>query len=338
MYDLIVIAAVLGGGFVGFQWGLRRSVVALLEVVVFLALATMLLEPLTELFEAGEEMVTGQIVPQAWVILIAYAGVLWGGLAIVRRVLHRDEADEDEVDQPEGAVVMADRIGGVAAGGLGGLLAAGGALVTLSMVPFLSGLKPLGDRMWIDAGGMALHVGGLFAGEREEGRSLPIDGEPPSRPSNLAAGLASEPWLDMDGDGKPTDADRYCDLDGNGAFTNDLYYTDLDRDGMRRVGMYEKYVVGAWTSTLTRGDRKRPPEKKPQPAPPKPPTPPPPVAPNAPVATGTATPVATGTTTAAATGTAAPAATGTAPPPATVPPGPTQAVPPEAPSVPGPRP
>lgn len=267
MYDLLVIASVLGCGWLGFRHGLQAAVVAALELFACLAIATVAHEPLADLGDSAIQMVLGPLVPQKWIVLVVFAGLLWGTFALMRRGLHAGDEDH-ALDEAEGTVVLANRIGGAVTGGLGGLLLAGGALVTLSMLPLLSGFKPVGDRMFVDAGRIALEAGGLFAGERHEGHSLVIHGEPVSRPSIPSAGLTSEPWLDMDGDSLPTDADRFRDLDGNGSFTKDLYYADVDGDGMRRVGMIDKYVCGCWHSSLNRDDRPRPVEKKP--VPPKP--------------------------------------------------------------------
>jgi hypothetical protein len=40
--------------------------------------------------------------------------------------------------------------------------------------------------------------------------------------------------------------------------TKDLYFLDLDGDAMRRVGLREKYVLGAWGGTLESYARERP--------------------------------------------------------------------------------
>lgn len=269
MYDLLVIASVLGCGWLGFRHGLQAAVIAALELLACLTAATVAHEPVTDLVDAGIQMVLGPLVPQGWIMLVVFAGLLWGTFALLRRGLHRAEEDQS-LDDGEPAIAVANRVCGAVAGGLGGLLLAGGALVTFSMLPLLSGFKPVGDRMFLDAGRIALEVGGLFAGNWHEGRSLVLHGEPVSRSSILSAGLTSEPWLDMDGDATPTEADRFRDLDENAAFTSDLYYTDVDGDRMRRIGMIDKYVCGCWTSALNHDDRPRPVEKKP--TPPKPPS------------------------------------------------------------------
>jgi hypothetical protein len=289
MYDILVIASVLGCGWLGFRHGLLAAVVAALELLACLAIAMVMHEPIVSLVDDGMQMAVGPLVPQAWLLAIVFAGLLWGAFTLIRRGLHREE-DDSLLDDDEGAVAVANRVGGAVAGGLGGLLLAGGALVTISMVPLLSGLKPVGDRMFIDAGRIALQAGGLFAGELHEGRSLVLHGEPGSRSSILSAGLTSEPWLDLDGDSTPTEADRFRDLDESGAFTPDLYYTDVDGDRMRRIGMIDKYICGCWTSALNHDDRPRPVEKKPVPPKPQPPTPPKPETTPAPQAKPTSPP------------------------------------------------
>lgn len=262
MYDVLVIASVVGCGWLGFRYGLHAAVVASLELLACLAVATMGHEPITGLVDSGLQLVAGSLVPQGWIVFVVFAALLWGSFALIRRILHRDEA-EPALDDGEPAVDIASRVAAVLAGSLGGLLLAGGALVTLSMLPLASFLKPVGDRMFLDAGRIALQAGGLFAGDRHEGRSLVMYGEPVSSQSVASAGLSSEPWVDMDGDASPSDADRFRDLDGNGSFTGDLYYTDVDGDRMRRIGLYDKYVCGCWTSAVNHDDRPRPVEKKP---------------------------------------------------------------------------
>lgn len=274
LLDLLVVAAILGCASWGWLVGLEAASVAALELLACLSVAVMLHEPLAGCLHWVFTIVLGDWIGGGWSILLAFTLLAWGSFALVRTQLHRRAAAGDdmiaEIDP------LTDRLTGVVAGGLGGAVLAGGVLVTLSMIPFLAGLKPSGDRMLLDVGKLVLRAAGQFAGERHEGRSLPLWGEPPSRISVPTAGLTSEPWFDADDDGAYTDADRFRDVDGNGTFTKDLYFTDVDADGMRRVGLVDKYVVGRWDGSLRSDDRPRPAPAKPASAPPAPVKPAPP--------------------------------------------------------------
>ena len=274
MYNILVIASILGCAWLGFQQGFRVAVAAALEWLACLMLGIVLHETIADDVHTALQFVVGDLVPQRWILLLVFASLSWGGCALLRKFLHRD--DEASEDDEEGGESLADRIGGAVAGGLGGIALAGGAMVTLSMLPLLSGWKPIGSQMLFDPGSMVLRSAGPLVGDWHEGRSLVIYGEPVSRASKRSAGLASEPWLDMDADARPSESDRYSDADESGSFTKDLYYTDVDGDGVRRVGMIDKYAAGCWDSNLNRDDRPRPVEKKPvekKPAPTKPPAP-----------------------------------------------------------------
>jgi hypothetical protein len=262
MYNLLVLASILGCAWLGFQRGFGAAVTAALEWLACLMVAIVLHETVSDHLHAGLRFVVGDVVPQRWIIPLVFASLSWGGMALLRWLCHLDdeEGDGDE-DGDEG---LADRLGGAVAGGIGGIALAGGALVTISMIPLLSGWKPLGSGMLFDPGSLVLRAAAPLVGDVHEGRSLVIHGEPASRASRRSAGLASEPWLDMDADTRPTESDRYSDVDESGTFTKDLYYTDVDGDGVRRVGLIDKYAAGCWDSNLNRDDRPRPVEKKPE--------------------------------------------------------------------------
>lgn len=256
LWDIIIVVGILGFAYWGWREGLEATAIAGLELLACLAIAVTFHETVAGLLYAGAELVVGDWASQAWSIAIAFGLLSWGTFAAVRFGLHarNDSADDDddaEIDP------LADRLGGVVAGALGGGLLIGGGLVTLSMLPPLAGLKP-GEHLLLDLGKTALRAAGAFSGGLHDGRSLPLWGEPPSRRTVLSAGLTSEPWFDIDEDGKCTDADRYRDVDGSGTFTKDLFFEDSDGDGLRRIGLVDKYVVGRWDGMLLSEDRPRP--------------------------------------------------------------------------------
>lgn len=286
LVDLLIVAAVLGFAFWGWRTGGAIATTAALELLACLAVAVVLHEWLAGLLHHVAATAFGDAVSSGWSVLLAFAILAWGTFATLRMQCHRRPGD-DESDEADDDPLL-DRLLGAAAGAAGGVVFVGGVLVTLSMVPFLAGLKPSGDRLVLDAGKFVLRAMGQFVHERHEGWPIPLWGEPPSRSAVASARLTSEPWFDADDDGACTVADRYRDVDGNGTFSKDLYYTDVDRDGMRRIGLIDKYVAGRWDAGLMSDDRPRPDAAKPpQPAVPpqpsqKPATPPKPGQPQKP--------------------------------------------------------
>jgi len=284
LFDLLIVVAILGFAYRGWIMGLQAASIEALELLACLSVAVMTHEAVAGFLHAGFALVFGDGISTSWSILLAFGLLAWGPFAALRLLVHRLPSADDE-NQEEDVDPLGDRVAGAVAGGFGGAVFVGGALVTLSMVPFLAGLKPSGDRMLLDVGKTILRAAGQFARESHEGRVLPLWGEPPSRIANLAARLTSEPWFDVDDDGACTETDRFRDVDGNGTFSKDLYYEDVDGDGVRRIGLIDKYVVGRWDAELISNDRPRPDLKKetkpaagapaPKPAPPiaKPPTP-----------------------------------------------------------------
>lgn len=254
--DLLVVAAILAFAYRGWMAGLEAASVEALELLACLSIAVLAHEAVAGYLHAGVTLALGDEVSVTWSLLLAFCLLGWGTFACVRQFAHGKSAEDEDW---EGDVdPLGDRIAGAIAGGFGGALFAGGALVTISMVPFLAGMKPSGDRMLLDVGKTVLRAGGQFATERHEGRSLPLWGEPPSRTSDLTARLTSEPRFDTDDNGDYSEADRFRDVDGNGTFSKDLYYKDVDGDGVRRIGLVDKYVVGRWDAELISDERARP--------------------------------------------------------------------------------
>jgi len=273
LFDLLIVAAIVALAYRGWLVGLEAASVAALELLACLSIAVMLHEAVAGVLHAAFVMLLGDGVGQSWSILLAFGMLAWGAFALIRMLCHRPPSEDDpdtDIDP------LGDRLGGAVAGCFGGVIFVGGVLVTLSMVPFLAGFKPSGDRMLLDVGKTVLRAACQFAVEPEGRRSLPLWGEPASRMTQPDARLTSEPWFDADDNGGFTDADRYRDVDGSGTFTKDLYFEDIDGDGFRRVGMIDKYVAGRWDSSLISNDRPRPDLKKPTPPKPASPKPTPP--------------------------------------------------------------
>ncbi len=260
--DTVIVAAVLWYAYKGWNTGMWDTTITALELLGCLTLAVVLHEFVGEYVHSMIVAVAGDSISQTWSLVIAFSVLAWGTFAFIEMKLHGVGAeDEEEPDMDP----LADRIGGVVAGALGGAIFVGGVLITISMVPFLAWVKPSGDRMLLDVGKLVLRTAGHFVQDRPEGVPLPIWGEPSSNQANARALLTSEPWFDVDGDGICAEADAYRDVDGGGTFSKDLYYVDVDGDGQRRMGLVDKYVVGRWDFDLRSDERKRADVKKPPP-------------------------------------------------------------------------
>jgi len=275
--DLTLLITVGYLGWLGTDRGIFEMAAIGLQLFVSLVLAILLLEPAADLIGGSLETAIGPFLPDsisynALGTFLAFALLFWLVFLGLWLNLHpRLMAGGDMKSLP-----IVEKIGGGLLGGMTGVVLFGVGLVTISMLPFMQGLKVNADRLYFDVGRSVLRSAATFAGDWHDGRSLVLDGEPASRLSDSSAKLSSEPWYDLDGDGKLSESDRFRDVDGSDSFTQDLYYTDLDDSGDRRIGFVEKYVVGCWDGNLRVDNRDRP---KPAVATQQPPTPPPPPTP-----------------------------------------------------------
>jgi len=265
MYDLLVIAAVIGCAWLGSTKGLHWTTSIALELAAALGLAFLVHEPVAAVVAAFIRLVAEPFLPQGtdyqwFAILVAFLVACWVPFSLCVYFLQRGD-EGGTLDFPP----LADRLGGAMVGGLLGILIAGSVLVTLSMVPLPGLLKPAPGGMFFDVGSLVLRAVGRLAPETHEGWSLVLEGEPASQSSSLFAKLTNEPWCDVDGDSTQTDKDRYRDVDGGGMYSKDLYFVDVDRDGSRRIGLIDKYVTGCWDSSLNSSPRERTDIKKPAP-------------------------------------------------------------------------
>jgi len=258
VFDLGVLIGILYLAWLGSAFGVYSSAVTALELFVSLSLAILLHEPiagfLAPILQDNLALFLPETVSiQAWSVFLTFALLMWGTMLALWLFVH-PKIISTEIKSIE-AIDMA---GGAVAAGFAGALFIGAALVTWSMCPLLSFLRIPAQDMFLDVGKTALRSAGVFAGERHEGRSLVLYGEPPSRESVGSARLAGETWYDTDANNTPDDHDPYFDADGNGTFTKDLYYEDVDGNRLRRVGLLEKYTVGRWDAQVLVANRDRP--------------------------------------------------------------------------------
>jgi hypothetical protein len=263
MYDLIVIGALGFAAWQGSQAGVIASAMVGIEMIVAVTAGVLFHELVAGLLIDGmrlaaEPFLSPDFPYQAVAVPVAFALLTWGTFAAMRFRLHSSRTagldSEDEHDEHD----TIDRVAGGLVGGSSGVMIAGAALLTLSMVPLPATLRPDPQRMFFDLGGLVLRMAGEFEPDRHDGQSLIIHGEPASRSSDPAAKLASEPWVAGPDEGSPDEGARFSDVDENGSFTKDLYFLDLDGDNIRRVGLRDKYIMGVWSGALDAHARERP--------------------------------------------------------------------------------
>jgi hypothetical protein len=281
VFDLIVLVGLLYLAWLGSAMGLYVTTVTALELFVSLGAALLLYEPLAGFLTPLLVDNLGVFLPesvslQAWAVFLSFATLMWGSFLVLWLTVHPKVTPKEIATLPP-----IDQGGGAVMGWFGGMLLLGAIMITWSMFPFNFLRIPV-QHMFIDVGKTALRTAGVFAGEKHEGRSLVLYGEPASRGSVGSARLASETWYDTDANSTIDDHDPYFDSDGNGSFTKDLYYDDVDTNRLRRVGLLEKYTVSRWDGQVIVSNRERPTKSPPKA---KPPTPPPAAAVEEPAAT-----------------------------------------------------
>jgi len=270
VFDVIVLVGLLYLAWLASAMGIYLTAVTSLEVFVSLATAILLHEPLagflTPILVDNLAVLLPESIPiPAWTLFLSFAVLMWGTFLFLWVVVHPKVTPGEMTTLPP-----IDQAGGAVVGWFGGMLFIGALMVTWSMLP-LGFLRIPAQHMFLDVGKTALRTAGGFAGERHEGRSLVLYGEPASRESVGAARLASETWYDTDGNTTADDHDPFYDADGNGTLTKDLYYEDVDANRLRRVGLLEKYTVGRWDNMVLTGNRERSAKQPPKPKPPAPP-------------------------------------------------------------------
>lgn len=230
--DLIVIGIVLAMAAYGAHFGLFLAVLAGMHALVSLVVALAFAEPLADLLK-GFEM------PAAYTFPAAFVGLFVGAVVAIRMAVGGFV--------PAGVVRFTpaiDKGGGGLFGALAGLVFAGAVLIACSMLP--EAFRIDGSKLRLDAGTRLLRTFARCAEPNEAGRSLLVQGEPPST-KELPEGLqCSELFVDLNDNDAFDAGEPYLDADGNGSFTLQVPFTDANANGRRDVGIVESYRLGAW--------------------------------------------------------------------------------------------
>jgi len=207
--------------------------------------------------------------PQSFALIIAFVALVvapFAGLQYGRQrssVFHSIRVDP-----------AFDRIGGVVVATLSGLLLAAVVQVAWSVSPAVSQVGFTPEARSFDAGRRLLVALAKCIEGRGDRMDIVLDGEPIQGVRRRSRGvdgntlqgakgaprLATETFLDRNGNGQPDPAEPYLDADGNERFSESLTYIDVNGNGKRDIGLLERYVLGHWDRVIVLGDPPRPAE------------------------------------------------------------------------------
>jgi hypothetical protein len=256
--DLAAIAVVIAmalvgmksGLFVGTLWGMT----ALVAVIAGLAG----LDRVSDLLRMAD-------VPPVWLPATSFfltAAVVAVGFRLAVGAM----VDEDEVRFPP----LVDTLGGLAVGGLGGLIAAGGLQLALSMAPLPAWAGRIDPRKQLDLGSPLLECFARWATADPVQREVVLRGEPglkfdptaavkpPANPQEelerkLNPWKTSEVFADTNLNGGCEEDEEFIDSDGDGKFSLMTETNDLNGNRLRDIGLLERYRLGpGLTVSVTR--------------------------------------------------------------------------------------
>jgi len=234
----ITLGLVAALGFVGYRSGLFLALVAALAIMTAFCGTLGLAPDLANYFE------TLRWLP-AIVLPLAYFLIFVGVLAVAKAAVAFCVKEDDAWLSPK-----IDRIGGGVAGAFAGWLLAGALLVGWSMIELPEGVRPSAPSSSRDAGTWILEMFTRLCEPKAGKRERLLDGDTVHTKGATEGDVvqATEPFDDVDVDGRHGEGERYIDKDQNGAFTTRQAVTDhsTDVNGVRDVGLLDRYWLSAW--------------------------------------------------------------------------------------------
>jgi len=234
-FTLAVVAIV---AYLGLRNGLFLTAVAVLTVVTAFNAALGLAPGLAVYFTSLRWM-------PALVLPLAYFLILAVILLTVKAAVAVCVREDDAWLSPR-----VDRLGGALMGAFAGWLLAGALLVGWSMIELPSGVRPPTPSLTPDAGSWMLRMFTRLCEPEKERRNRLLDGDAVHE-QGVAGGdvvLATEPFDDVDLDGRRGEQEPFIDHDGDGAFTVSQSVADDSSalNGLRDVGLLDRYWLSAW--------------------------------------------------------------------------------------------
>ena len=84
LFDLLVVAAILGFAYRGWIAGLEAASIEALELLACLSVAVLAHEALAGFLHAGVTLALGDGVSVSWSVLLAFSLLAWGSFACIR--------------------------------------------------------------------------------------------------------------------------------------------------------------------------------------------------------------------------------------------------------------
>jgi hypothetical protein len=197
-----------------------------------------------------------------WLLLVGFPGAFalitaFVGLALAPFVgLHHLLSAVPDLGRVE-VSPRSDRFGGLAVGGLNGVLVVGIACVLWSVAPVPAWLRSDREVRRFDPGKRLLASLACCIERNLDAREILLHGEPMTGGRN-AAGWTSEVFVDLDGDGEWDSDEPSIDADGDDRFSARVGYADVNGNGRRDIGLLERYSLGRWDLVTVQGALPRP--------------------------------------------------------------------------------
>lgn len=232
--DFLVAVSVIGLALYGWRQGVFIATLIGLQVLASFVAALALSSLVVDLVRAAEFVPPGRLLAVAY-LLTFLACVVGIRLAIGAFV-------------PEMAVPFAPLLDGglgLFIGAVAGYLLAGALLVAWSLAAMPGSLRFTPAGLSLDPGSFVLKTFARCVAIEPARRTELLEGNAGAAPWP-AAPRCSEPFVDLDGDGKHSSGEPFLDVDGNETFTPSLGFRDTGNDRRRRLGLLECYRLGAW--------------------------------------------------------------------------------------------
>jgi len=232
----LVVAAVLA--YLGLKAGLFLATVSVLAVVTAFCGALGLAPDVAAYFSSLQWM-------PALVLPLAYFLILTVILLTVKAAVALCIREDDAWLSPR-----VDRLGGGLMGAFAGWLASGALLVGWSMIELPSGVRPPTPSLTHDAGSWMLKMFARLCESKPERRERLLYGDS-VREQGEAGGnvlLATEPFDDVDLDGRRGEQEPFIDHDTDGTFTirQPVAGDTNAKNDTRDVGLLDRYWLSAW--------------------------------------------------------------------------------------------
>ena len=266
--DLVVIGLVLGLGFFGVSSGLFIATVTAMHALTTFVVALGFAQPFASLLVSLD-------MPPIYAFPAAF-GILAVSVAVALRLLigHYVRADAVEFEP------IIEKVGGGLLGGVAGIIVGGTLLVAMSIMPLPESLQIDASALRFDVGGGMLRTfarvavpdpaqrkillegdaastdengwrlvaidettGQIVYPEKQVPSEPPADGSPPPEPPP-PPNLWSEPFADLNGNGKWDEREPYLDLLADQQFTVAALYSPNSYPDHTYVGPKEGFFVG----------------------------------------------------------------------------------------------